>query len=50
MISPELAAGIERYKARVAPLLGRTVTITTPDGVTHTGTFGDASECQYRGD
>jgi hypothetical protein len=45
-ISGELAAGIEAYDARIAPLLGRIVTIRTPDGQSHTGTLGEAAKCQ----
>ena len=45
-ISAELAEGIRAYDLRIAPLLGRTVTVRTPDGKMHTGVFGEAAKCQ----
>jgi hypothetical protein len=45
-ISDELRAGIAAYELRIAPLLGRVVTVRTPDGLEHTGTFGEAAKCQ----
>lgn len=40
-VSDDLAQGIARHNARIAPLLGRSVSVTMPNGVVVIGVLSD---------